>query len=98
VIVATVTADPSNFGIVAIEAIGDDIDLIWKTFGNTTNVIQLATPIINGNYTNTYIDLDAVIVPGSGAIITNWVDYGGATNRPSRFYRILLQPGPGCEP
>ncbi|HUK81749.1 MAG TPA: HYR domain-containing protein, partial [Verrucomicrobiae bacterium] len=98
VIVATVTADPSNFGIVAIEAIGDDIDLIWKTFGNTTNVIQLATPIINGNYTNTYIDLDAVIVPGSGAIITNWVDYGGATNRPSRFYRIRLQPGPACQP
>jgi sugar lactone lactonase YvrE len=98
VIVATVTIDSSDFGIVGIEAIGDDINLTWQTFGNTTNVIQLATPIINGNYTNNYINLDIVIVPGSGAVITNWVDYGGATNGPSRFYRIRLQPGASCGP
>jgi len=96
VFVVQVAIDSSNFGILAIEAIGDDIDLTWQTFGNTTNVIQLATPIINGNYTNNYINLGTVVVPSSGAVITNWVDYGGATNFPSRFYRIDLQLGPPC--
>jgi len=94
--VVAVTVDSSNFSILAIEAIGDDINLTWQTFGNSTNVIQLATPIIGGNYTNNYIDLDTVIVPGSGAVITNWVDVGGATNYPSRFYRMGLQLGPPC--
>jgi len=93
-----VVVDSSNFGVVGIEVINDDVKLSWQTFGNTTNVIQTATPIVNGNYTNSYINLDVVIVPGSGSIITNWVDYGGATNSPSRFYRIQLQSGPPCFP
>jgi len=98
VYVSRVTLDSSNVRIVAINAIGNDIDLTWQTFGNTTNVIQLATPIINGNFTNNYITLGTVVVPGSGAVITNWIDLGGATNIPSRFYRIRLQPGPSCGP
>jgi hypothetical protein len=97
VVVVQVTVDSSNFHILAIEAINDDVKLTWQTFGSTTNVIQLATPIISGNYTNNYIDLDIVFVPGSGAAITNWFDYGGATNKPSRYYRIRLQSGtPPC--
>ena len=96
VVVVPVTVDSSDFYILAIEAIGDDIDLTWLSFGDTTNVIQLVTPIINGNYTNSYADLDTVVVPGSGAAVANWVDYGGATNFPSRFYRIDLQLGPPC--
>lgn len=83
--------DPSILRMVGIEAIGDDIKLTWQTPGNTTNLIQLATPIINGNYTNNYINLDTVVVPGSRVVITNWVDYGGATNYPARYYRIGLQ-------
>jgi len=98
VCVARITLDSSNVRIVAIKAIGNDIDLTWETFGNTTNVIQLATPIISGNFTNNYIPLGTVVVPGSGAVITNWVDFGGATNVPSRYYRIRLQPGPSCGP
>ena len=98
VIVATVTLDSASVRIVAIQALGDDINLTWQTFGNTTNVIQLATPIIAGNYTNNFINLGTVVVPGSGVAVTNWVDHGGATNSPSRFYRIHLQPGAPCSP
>jgi hypothetical protein len=98
VVVVQVAVDSSNFSIVGIEAIGDDINLTWQTFGNSTNVIQLATPIVDGNYTNNYIDLDMVVVPGSGAVITNWIDYGGATNVPSRFYRIHFELGQPCSP
>jgi hypothetical protein len=32
-----------------------------------------------------------VIVPGGGAVITNWVDRGAVTNGPARYYRIFLQ-------
>jgi hypothetical protein len=98
VMVALVTVDSSNFRILAIEAINDDINLTWQTFGNSTNVIQLAAPIVDGNYTNNYIDLDTVVVPGIGAVITNWVDYGAATNFPSRYYRIRLDLGLPCSP
>ena len=97
-IVVLVTVDSSNFRILAIEAIDDDINLTWQTFGNSTNVIQLVSPVVDGNYTNNYIGLDTVLVPGTGAVITNWFDYGGATNIPSRYYRIRFEPGPPCEP
>jgi hypothetical protein len=98
VIVTLVTVSPSNFKIVGIEAVGDDIYLTWQTFGNSTNVIQLVSPNTNGNFTNSFIDLDTVIVPGSGQVITDWVDYGGATNSPSRYYRIRFEAGSPCTP
>jgi hypothetical protein len=98
VVVVQVTVDSSNFHILAIEAINDDVKLTWQTFGNSTNVIQLVDPIVNGNYTNSYIDIDTVLVPGSGAVIADWVDFGGATNEPSRYYRIRFEPGPPCSP
>ena len=33
-----------------------------------------------------------IIIPGSGDATTNYVDVGGATNTPSRYYRIRLVP------
>jgi hypothetical protein len=32
------------------------------------------------------------IIGGSGDTSTNYVDVGGATNAPSRFYRVRLVP------
>jgi hypothetical protein len=91
--VTVATLSLSDIRIVAIDANGEDIALTWQTLGSTTNVIQLVTPNINGSYTNDYVDLDAVIVPGNTAVITNWVDYGGATTSPSRYYRIHVSGG-----
>jgi hypothetical protein len=46
-----------------------------------------------GNYTNLFDDVSGlVIIPGSGDATTNYTDSGGATNIPSRFYRIRLVP------
>jgi hypothetical protein len=99
VIVAAVTVNSSNFHMVEIEAVGDDLNLTWQTFGNTTNVIQLVSPPLpNGDYTNSYVDLIPVFVPGSGPAITNWVDSGAVTNYSTRYYRIKLQPGESCTP
>src|SRR5437879_4714841 len=119
VIVAQVAVDDSTLRILTVEAIGDDVNLVWSTFGNSTNIIQLAntsisgvstsivfdfdggtnviyTGLIGGGYTNSFSDIGTVTVPGTGPVITNWVDYGGATNFPGRFWRIRFVPGPPC--
>jgi hypothetical protein len=97
VVVVQVPVDSSNFRILGIGIIQNDVTLSWQTFGYTTNVVQLATPTIDGSYTNSFTDIGVVFVPGSGLVSTNWVDYGGATNFPSRFYRIRLGLGaPPC--
>jgi hypothetical protein len=33
-----------------------------------------------------------IIISGSGDATTNYIDAGGATNIPSRYYRIRLVP------
>ena len=54
-----------------------------------------ATPgDVNGNYdTNNFTDISSLIViSGSGDTTTNYTDVGGATNSPSRYYRVRLVP------
>ena len=99
VMVLTVPVDSGSVKIVSIEAIGNDINLTWQTFGSTTNVIQLDNSIADGNFTNSFTDIATVLVPGTGTVITNWVDIGGATNFPSRYYRIHVELGASpCPP
>jgi hypothetical protein len=39
------------------------------------------------------VDISApIIIPGTGDATTNYVDSGGATNTPSRYYRVRLVP------
>jgi hypothetical protein len=49
----------------------------------------------NGSYTNNFADLTGasqIIIPGSDIITTNYLDLGGATNFPARYYRVRLVP------
>jgi hypothetical protein len=40
------------------------------------------------------VDLSPLIsVPGNGESTTNYLDAGGVTNGPSRYYRVRLAPG-----
>jgi hypothetical protein len=99
IVVITVPVDSGSVKIVGIEAIGDDINLIWQTFGSSTNVIQLDNALLDGSFTNSFTDIASVFVPGTGTVITNWLDIGGATNFPSRYYRIHFQQGASpCPP
>jgi hypothetical protein len=48
---------------------------------------------VDGSYTTNFIDLSPfIIIPGSGDASTNYFDIGGATNIPSRYYRVRLVP------
>ena len=72
-----------------------DMLITWKTVGGYTNAVQATAGDASGNYTTNYTDLTTaphIIISGSGDTTTNYTDGGGATNVPSRFYRIRLVP------
>jgi hypothetical protein len=54
-------------------------------------VVQVSSGDDIGQYTGVYLDLGSNLLSGAG--VTNYTDTGGATNGPSRYYRIkLIQP------
>jgi len=88
-----VGTDPINstsvFRILSIVPTGNDVRVTWQTGGGRTNALQA----VSGAYSTNFADIGGtLIVSGSGDVITNRVDTGGATNGPSRFYRIRLVP------
>jgi polygalacturonase len=77
--------------ITAITGQGNDIQIMWLTTGGTTNAVQMTAgaPAYNTNF----VDVSGpLLILGSGDTSTNYVDGGGATNVPSRFYRVRLVP------
>lgn len=82
--------DPTNnasaFRIVVVAREGNSIRVTWNTGGGRTNILEAAS-----NLTNNYSNLSGnILIPGSGKATTNYVDVGGATNAPARFYRVRL--------
>jgi hypothetical protein len=92
-------SDPTNSAsalrvISAVEQ-SSDVIVTWTTFGGHTNIVQVTGGDLDGNYsTNGFADILAsqTIIPGSGAVTTNYTDAFGGTNSPSRYYRIRLVP------
>ncbi|MGD1020539.1 MAG: choice-of-anchor tandem repeat GloVer-containing protein [Verrucomicrobiia bacterium] len=83
---------PGDFAITAIAAVTNSVVITWDTFGGFTNYVQVTPGDGMGNYVATnFTDLSGpIIVPGLGAVTTNYTDVGGATNIPSRYYRVRL--------
>jgi hypothetical protein len=90
--------DPQNFNstplqVTSIVRQGNNVLLTWLTTGGKTNVIQFTKGAAGGNYSTNFTDLSPIIVPnGLGLTSTNYLDIGGATNTPSRYYRVRLVP------
>ena len=71
----------------------NDVVITWTTAGGHTTVVQAAAGDANGGYTTNVIDIcDPINISGSGDVTTNYVDVGGATNVPSRYYRVRVVP------
>ena len=88
--------DPTNsasaFDVISIVQEGDDVRVGWLAGGGRTNVVQAVNDAGSG-FTNNFSDLSPLfIIPGAGDVLTNYLDVGGATNAPSRFYRVRLVP------
>ena len=62
-----------------------------KAAGVRTNAVQAAP---GGSYsTNGFADISGpIIINVTGDTTTNYIDSGGATNRPARYYRIRFVP------
>jgi PKD repeat protein len=90
-------SDPTNsasaFRILSLTRNGNNVDIVWATVGGQTNAVQTAAGDADGCYTTDFVDIsDLIVIPGSGDTTTNHVDAGGATNAPSRYYRVRLVP------
>jgi hypothetical protein len=80
------------FRIVSVTRENNDIRLIWRTAGGTTNQVQVTTGT-DGGYSANYIDLSPlIIIPVTGAATTNYLDVDATTNAAERFYRVRLVP------
>jgi hypothetical protein len=90
--------DPTNsasvFCITAIDREGNDIRVTWNCVGNLFYIIQTNSPAASGSYINNFTDLSGLIVAPAGVTNTSYLDSGGATNKPARYYRVLLYQGP----
>jgi PKD repeat protein len=87
------TNSASTLQIVSTMQQGNDITVTWTTAGGKTNAVQAAAGDANGSYTTNYSDISGqIIISGSGDTTTNYVDGGGATNSPARYYRVRLVP------
>jgi hypothetical protein len=87
------TKSASTLRIISIAQQSNDVVIIWTTAGGRTNAVQATAGDAGGGYTANFIDISGlIIIPDSGGRTTNYVDGGGATNAPSRFYRVRLVP------
>ncbi len=68
---------------------GNDVLVSWLMAPGATNALQAATGG-SGYSTNGFTDIFVVTNNTSAGLLTNYLDVGGATNRPSRFYRARL--------
>jgi PKD repeat protein len=71
-----------------------DVVIAWATAGVRTNVVQATAGTADGSFnTNNFVTISPPIVINiTGDTVTNYTDFGGATNTPSRFYRVRLVP------
>jgi len=90
--------DPTNpaslFQIISTARNTTDVIVVWKTAGIRTNKVQATSGALDGSYnTNGFTDVSGPIIVGvTGDTTTNYTDAGGATNLPSRYYRVHLVP------
>ena len=84
------TNPASLFKIISTTRNITDVVIVWKTAGGHTNIVQATGSV---GYTTNFNDISApIIISGNGDATTNYTDSGGATNTPSRFYRVRLVP------
>jgi len=87
------TNNASALQIISTVQQDTNVVITWTTAGGFTNVVQMTPGNGAGDYDTNFVDLSPpIIIPGGGDVTTNYYDSGGATNVPSRYYRVRLQP------
>ncbi|HVM60768.1 MAG TPA: carboxypeptidase-like regulatory domain-containing protein [Verrucomicrobiae bacterium] len=83
-------APASTFRITSIAKSGNDVSLAWNAMGGNSYVVQASNGDAKGNYnSSTFTDLSgSLFTLGYGPQLASFLDANGATNRPSRYYRL----------
>ena len=79
----------SGLRILAVQIESNDVNVVWRSVGGVTNVVQGGAslePDTLGDVSPT------LLLQGEGDVNTNWVDPGAATSQPMRLYRIEYRP------
>jgi hypothetical protein len=89
--------DPTNsasvLSVTSAVRQGNDVLITWTTAGAHTNAVQATAGDGSSGYATNFTDIGSpIIITGDGDATTNYTDAGGATNSPSRYYRVRLVP------
>ena len=85
------TNSASAFRITSISPIATNLLVTWTMGSGKTNALQRTGGAVNGSYsTNNFTTI--FTVTNTVGTTTNYLDIGGATNSPARYYRVRLVP------
>jgi len=90
-VAGSVVFDTNTFRIVSATRQGNDMLITWQMAPGITNALQAAAGNSDGSYgTNGFTDIFVVTNNSVIGSLTNYLDVGGATNLPARYYRARL--------
>lgn len=85
------TLNPNTFQITSVTHTGNDMLVSWMMEPGATNALQASAGVPKGTYsTNGFTDIFIVTNNMIVGAVTNYLDIGGATNKPARYYRVEL--------
>jgi hypothetical protein len=75
----------NDFRITAIGLESNNVRITWQCTGPSNVVLQASADV-----TGAWSTVASVFISSPTIITTNLVDVGGATNTPTRFYRVKI--------
>jgi PKD repeat protein len=90
-IINIANTNTTDINVIYLGANGDNT---WSPgIASRTNVLELTAGTAGGGYSSNFVSANVtnILSGGTGTgIVTNMVDAGGATNTPSRYYRVRV--------
>jgi hypothetical protein len=84
---------PVSFRNLSVAKVGNDMNIVWSTTGGKSYALQATAGESDGRYSaNAFTDVSPTILLPGGTPQTNYVEVGGATNSPARYYRARQLP------
>jgi len=89
--IITIAQTGNDINVTYLGANGDNT---WSPgFASRTNVLEFAVGASNGSYLDNFLSTGQTNILSGGTglgVVTNLMDSGGATNTPSRYYRVRV--------
>ena len=90
-VISIANTNTTDITVIYLGANGDNT---WSPgIASRTNVLEFTAGTAGGDYSNNFVsaNLTNILSGGTGTgIVTNMLDAGGATNTPSRYYRVRV--------